>query len=292
MELRHLRYFVAVAEELNFSRAAQRLHIAQPPLSQQIRDLEEELGVTLFERTKRRVELTVPGQIFLDKARQAIEQVEQAVAAVQRASRGELGRLSIGFNSSATYSVLPAILRAFRKYCPDVTLDLQELTTHQQLVLLHQRHIDAGILYLPIKTEALNVISVLKETMVIAMPETHLLAALSQVSIQSLNQDLFIMPPPILGAGLYSQIMQFFQQTGFSPTIVQQATQLQTIISLVAGGVGVALVPTSMQNLQRSGVVYRTLQELTPEVEVALAWRQHDPSPVLQKFVEAVHESV
>lgn len=292
MELRHLRYFVAVAEELNFSRAAQRLHIAQPPLSQQIRDLEEELGVTLFERTKRRVELTVPGEIFLDKVRQAIEQVEQAVAAVQRASRGELGRLSIGFNSSATYSILPAFLRAFRERCPDAELDLQELTTHQQLVRLHQRQIDVGILYLPIETEALNVMSVLKEVMVVAIPETHPLAALSQVSIRLLNRDLFIVPPPVLGGGLHSQIMQFFQQTGFSPTIAQQATQLQTIISLVAGGVGVALVPASMQNLQRSGVVYRSLQELTPEVEIALAWRQHDHSPVLCKFIEAVHEIV
>jgi len=292
MELRHLHYFIAVAEELHFSRAAERLHIAQPPLSQQIRDLEAELGVTLFERTKRRVELTAPGQVFLEKVRQAIQHIEQAVEAAQRASRGEIGRLSIGFNSSATYSVLPTLLRKFRESCPEVELDLHELTTHQQLVRLNQHQIDAGILYLPIEGEALNVVSVLKEMMVVAMPETHPLAALSQVSIRALSRELFIIPPHRLGGGLYRQIMQFFQQTTFSPTIVQEATQLQTIISLVAGGVGVALVPASLQNLQRAGVVYRYLQEQTPEVEIAVAWRQHDGSPVLQKFIDSVREMV
>ncbi len=292
MELRHLHYFIAVAEELHFSRAAERLHIAQPPLSQQIRDLEAELGVTLFERTKRRVELTAPGQVFLEKVRQAIQHIEQAVEAAQRASRGEIGRLSIGFNSSATYSVLPTLLRKFRESCPEVELDLHELTTHQQLVRLNQHQIDAGILYLPIEGEALNVVSVLKEMMVVAMPETHPLAALSQVSIRALSRELFIIPPHRLGGGLYRQIMQFFQQTRFSPTIVQEATQLQTIISLVAGGVGVALVPASLQNLQRAGVVYRYLQEPTPEVEIAVAWRQHDGSPVLQKFIDSVREMV
>ena len=136
MELRHLRYFVAVAEELNFSRAAERLHIAQPPLSKQIRDLEAELGVVLFNRTKRRVELTDPGQVFLEKVHQSIQSIEQAVEAVQRASRGEIGRLSVGFNSSATYSVLPQILRGFRERYPQVELYLHELTTSQTRVSL------------------------------------------------------------------------------------------------------------------------------------------------------------
>lgn len=292
MELRHLRYFVAVAEELNFSRAAVRLHIAQPPLSQQIRDLEAEMGVTLFERTKRRVELTAPGQVFLEKVHQALQHVEQAVDAAQRANRGEIGRLSVGFNSSATYSVLPTLLQAFRERCPEVELDLHELTTHQQLMHLHHYQIDAGILYLPLESDDLNVVSVLKERMVVAMPQTHPLAAFAQVSIRAFSRELFILPPPRLGSGLYSQIVQFFQQTGFSPTVVQEATQLQTIVSLVAGGVGVALVPASLQNLQRSGVVYRSLEEPTPELEIAVAWRQHDDSPVLQKFIDSVREVV
>ena len=293
MELRHLRYFVAVAEELNFSRAAERLHIAQPPLSQQIRDLEAELGVVLFNRTKRRVELTAPGQVFLEKVHQSIQSIEQAVEAVQRASRGEIGRLSVGFNSSATYSVLPQILRGFRERYPQVELYLHELTTSQQLECLHQHQIDAGILYLPIESSALKVVSILKERLVVAMPESHPLAVSSQLSIRALSREPFIIPPHRLGGGLYSKIMQFFQQSGFNPIVVQEAMQLQTMISLVAGEVGVALVPASLQNLQRAGVVYRYLQELTPEVEIAIAWRQRDDgSPVLQKFIDAVRELV
>jgi DNA-binding transcriptional LysR family regulator len=292
MELRHLRYFMAVAEELNFSRAAERLHIAQPPLSQQIRDLETEIGVVLFDRTKRRVELTAAGLVFVEKVRQALGQIEQAVAAAQRASRGEIGRLSLGFNSSATYSVLPTLLNAFRARCPEVVLDLHELTTQQQLVHLQQQQIDAGILYLPIELEELAAISVLKEGMAIAIPETHPLATRDRVSIRAFSRELFILPPSRLGSGLYNQIMQFFQQTGFSPIAVQEATQLQTSISLVAGGVGVALVPASLHNLQRAGVVYRSLLEPTPEIEIGVVWRKGERSPVLQKFIASVREVV
>jgi DNA-binding transcriptional LysR family regulator len=287
MELRHLRYFIAVAEELNFSRAAERLHIAQPPLSQQIRDLETQMGVTLFDRTKRRVELTAAGQVFLEKVTQVLGQIEQAVEMAQRASRGEIGRLSLGFNSSATYSVLPTLLNAFRERCPEVILDLHEMTTQQQILHLQQQQIDAGILYLPIELEELEVISVLKEGMAIAIPASHPLATSERVSIRAFDRELFILPPARLGSGLYNQIMQFFQQTEFSPIAVQEAIQLQTSISLVAGGVGVALVPAALQNLQRSGVVYRSLVEPTPEIEIGIAWRKGDRAPILQKFIES-----
>ncbi|MES1022084.1 LysR substrate-binding domain-containing protein [Gloeocapsa sp. BRSZ] len=290
MELRHLRYFITVAEELNFSRAAERLHIAQPPLSQQIRDLEVELGVQLFERTKRRVELTTPGKVFLEKSRLVLQQVDQAIIAVQKASRGEIGRLVIGFNSSATYSVLPQILRIFCEHCPDIELDLQELTTRQQCDRLHHNQIDVGILYLPIESHILSTTTVLQESLVVAIAETHALAALPELSLKALSHEPFIIPPHHLGGGLYNQILRFFQQTNFMPNVVQEATQLQTTISLVAGGVGVALVPASLQNLQRPGVVYKMLQEPTPELEIAVAWRQQDSSPVLQKFVNTVQE--
>ena len=292
MELRHLRYFMAVAEELNFSRAAEQLHIAQPPLSQQIRDLEAEIGVRLFDRTKRRVELTAAGRVFLAKVTQILAQIDRAVEAAQRASRGEIGRLSLGFNSSATYSVLPNLLNAFRERCPEVVLDLHELTTQQQILHLQQQQIDAGILYLPIDLEELEIVSVLKEGMAIAIPETHPLATRDRVSIQAFNRELFILPPALLGSGLYNQITQFFQQTGFSPIAVQEATQLQTSISLVAGGVGVALVPASLQNLQRAGVIYRSLVEPTPEIEIGIAWRKQERSPILQNFIESVREVV
>lgn len=290
MELRHLYYFIAVAEELHFSRAAERLHIAQPPLSQQIRDLETELGLKLFERTKRRVELTAAGQVFLEEARRALQQVDWAVKAAQRASRGDIGRLVVGFNSSATYSVLPRILQVFRARCPDVELVLQELTTSQQLESLHHSKIDVGLLYLYVDDSELHFLSVLKEPLLVAIADSHLLVNQPQISIHALGHEPFILPPRDIGAGLYSQIISFFQQTGFTPKVLQEAILLQTAISLVAGGFGVALVPASLQNLQRTGVAYKPLQEPTPEIEISLAWRRDDSSPVLQKFLNSVRE--
>ena len=291
MELRHLRYFIAVADELHFSRAAERLHIAQPPLSQQIRDLEEELGVRLFDRSKRRVALTTAGQAFLEEALQALQHVDKAVKAAQRASRGDIGRLIVGLNSSATYSVLPRILRVFREHCSDVELVLHELTTSQQLESLHHSKIDMGLLYLPVDSDDLCFLSVLKEPLLIAIPDTHPLTSQPQVSIHALGRDPFILPAPNLGSGLYSKIVSFFQQTSFAPAVEQEANRLQTIISLVAGGIGVALVPASLENLHTRGVAYKPLQELTPEIEIALTWRRNDTSPILQKFLNSVRET-
>lgn len=288
MELRHLRYFVTVAQELNFSRAAERLHIAQPPLSQQIRYLEQELGVQLFQRTKRRVELTEAGVVFLEEVQKVFAQVNQAVRTAQRASRGEIGRLVIGFNSSATYSVLPALLRKFQSTNPDVELVLHELTTSQQLEKLHHNQIDLGLLYLPVDESQLSVMPVLKEPLMVALPETHFLVNQPQVSMHELSDEPFILPPHHSGAGLYGQIMTFFQQISFRPKVAQSATLLQTAVSLVAGGVGVALVPASLQNLQRTGVVYKAISEPTPQVEIAVVWRQHDLSQVLQRFLNIV----
>ena len=288
MELRHLRYFLTVAEELNFSRAAEKLHMAQPPLSQQIRNLETELGVQLFQRTKRRVELTEAGMVFLEEVRKLFAQVDQAVRSAQRASRGEVGRLVIGFNSSATYSVLPNLLRQFRERFPDVELVLHELTTSQQLEKLECNQIDLGLLYLPINKSNLRVMPVWQESLLVALPETHVLANRPLVSIQELIDEPFILPSPQLGAGLYVQIMDFFRQFSFHPKVFQSATLLQTAVSLVVGELGVALVPASLQNWQRTGVVYKTLAEPTPEVKIAIVWRQDDSSEVLQQFLQLV----
>lgn len=288
MELRHLRYFVTVAEELNFSRAAERLHVAQPPLSKQIRDLEEELGVQLFQRTKRRVKLTDAGVVFLEEVNKVFTQVNQAVRTAQQASRGEIGRLVIGFNSSATYSVLPDLLHKFQQHCPDVKLVLHELTTSQQLDKLYRNQIDLGILYLPVDESKLSVMPILKEPLMVALPETHFLANQPQVSMYELIDEPFILPAHHLGAGLYAQIMVFFQQISFHPKVTQSATLLQTAVSLVAGSVGVALVPASLQNLQRTGVVYKAIAEPAPELEIAVVWRQHEPSQVVQRFLSIV----
>lgn len=290
MELRHLRYFVTVAEELHFGRAAQRLQIAQPPLSQQIRQLEEELGVQLFHRTKRSVQLTEAGQLFLEEACQILTRAEQAIQIVQRADRGETGRLTLGFVGSATYSVLPVVLKVFRRRFPEVLLSLHEMTTTQQVQALHEDRIHLGFVRPPIYEQELMIESILKEPFVAVLPEFHRLANETQISLRSLANDPFILFPRYLGSGFYDQIVNMCQQVGFQPQVAQEAIQMQTIISLVAAELGVALVPASVQNLQRVGVVYKALAESTSQVELAMVWRPDKISSVLQKFLEVTRQ--
>jgi DNA-binding transcriptional LysR family regulator len=290
MELRHLRYFVTVAEELHFGRAAQRLQIAQPPLSQQIRQLEEELGVQLFHRTKRSVQLTEAGQLFLEEASQILTRAEQAIQIVQRADRGETGRLTLGFVGSATYSVLPVVLKVFRRRFPEVLVSLYEMTTTQQVQALHEDRIHLGFVRPPIYEQELMIESILKEPFVAVLPEFHRLANETQISLLTLANDPFILFPRYLGSGFYDQIVNMCQQVGFQPQVAQEAIQMQTIISLVAAELGVALVPASVQNLQRVGVVYKALAESTSQVELAMVWRPDKISSVLQKFLEVTRQ--
>jgi DNA-binding transcriptional LysR family regulator len=189
MELRHLHYFIAVAEELHFSRAAERLCISQPPLSQQIRDLEEELGVKLFERTKRHVHLTEAGKVFLDRSYLLLAQLEQAIAATQRIGRGEVGQLAIGFVDSAMYTSLPEMLKGFREQFPAVELRLQEMTTAQQIQALYDKQIDVGIVRSAISEPSLSVECLLPESLVLALPENHPLSAQTQVSLSALADE-------------------------------------------------------------------------------------------------------
>lgn len=291
MELRHLHYFIAVAEELHFSRAAERLHISQPPLSQQIRSLEDELGVKLFERTKRHVHLTEAGKVFLERSYLVLAQLEQAIEVTQRIGRGEVGRLAIGFVDSATYTLLPDILRVFREQFPAVELRLHELTTAQQIQALHHKQIDVGVVRSAIIEPGLSTECVLQESLVLALPQTHLLSVHLKVSLSSLADESFILFPAKLGPIFYEQIMDLCQQAGFRPKVAQEATQMQTIVGLVAAGMGIAFVPASMQNFHRSGVIYRPLQEQTPETGLYLAWRQHDSSPVIRAFLSLAQKT-
>jgi DNA-binding transcriptional LysR family regulator len=289
MELRHLHYFIAVAEELNFSRAAERLHIAQPPLSQQIRQLEAELGFELFHRTKRKVRLTAAGMVFFEEVQKILQQLEKAIQIGRQTSRGEVGQLAIGFASSAAHNVLPEILQAFRTEFPNVTLQLRELTTDQQLQWLEQGRIDIGFVRPPVLGDNLKHEVIFEEPLILALPETHSLCSQERVSLRSLCQTPFILFPRDLAPGLYDPIISLCLQAGFSPILAQEATQMQTIVSLVAAEMGVAIVPASMQNLQRSGVVYKLLQETTPMVAIALIWR-HSPSPTVERFLQVARQ--
>lgn len=288
MELRHLRYFVTVAEELHFGRAAERLHIAQPPLSQQIRQLENELGFELFHRTKRKVELSEAGEVFLVEVRQIFRQLEQAIFLGRQVSRGEIGQLVIGFVSSAAYNILPDFLLHFRHNNPNINLELHELTTDEQLRWLNSGRIDVGFVRPPVDENTYESKIVFQESLAIALPENHPLANQDKVSLQSLKNESFILFPRFLAPGLYDLIISFCQQFGFSPKVAQEAIQMQTIVSLVAAEIGVAIVPDSLQNLRRTGVVYKSFVEETPQVSIAMIWKKDDNSVVLDRFLEMI----
>ena len=283
MELRHLRYFLAVADTLNFSRAAARLNMAQPPLSQQIQVLEKELGVTLFERSRRPLQLTYAGKAFLPEVQAVMAQVDRASRIAQQANRGEVGQLAIGFNSAAMQTVLPTILKTFREQFPLVNLTLCELDSQLQLKQLSDNQIDCGFLHSQ-QREHLHYQVLLKESLVVALPEDHPLIDQQIIDLKQLANESFILPPPTMGQSFYHQVINLCETHGFTPNIIQEARLLQTVLGLVVSGMGIALVPVSMQNLQRTGVVYRNLHH-TFELETLLVWKQDSPSPVLEHFL-------
>jgi DNA-binding transcriptional LysR family regulator len=291
MELRHLRYFVAVATELHFGRAAKLLHISQPPLSTQIRALEDELGVRLLHRTRRQVSMTHAGKAFLQDARQILARAEQAILTARRAARGEIGELVVGFISVADYNLLPLVLREFRRRYPLVTLSLRELTTDAQIAELLEGRIDVGFLLPPVSESTIESVPILREPLIAAIPEHHQLAKIpGAIPLASLSSAPFIMTPRHMAPGLHDDIVSFCHSAGFSPQVIQEAVQMQTVISLVSADMGVALIPESLQNLQRTGVVYKRLKEKSPLTEIRLAWRAGDDLPALNLFVQLARE--
>ncbi len=289
VELRHLRYFVSVAQTLHFGRAAEQLGITQPVLSDQIRRLETLLGVQLLHRTKRVVQLTEPGRIFLTDAMRLLAQTDAAIATVQRAAQGEIGKLAIGYTGPALYTVLPEIVRTFRDRYPDVELTLREICTPDQEAALLADAIQIGFLHPPIDTP-LKLQEVLQESMVVALPEHHPLAAQITVSIKDLAQEPFILFPRSVGPYLYSRILSLCAEAGFSPKVVQEVTPQPTMIGLVAAGIGIAFVSASLQSIHRPGVVYRELQEEAPSLRLAIAWQEEVRSATLQNFLEVVNK--
>jgi DNA-binding transcriptional LysR family regulator len=294
MELRRLRYFVAVAEELSFNRAAQRLHISQPPLSNQIKRLEEELGVRLFDRSSRGVQMTDAGELLLEEARRIFVQVDQTVRTVQHVGYGEVGHLTLGFVPSASNEVLPPILRTFRDRYPEVDLFLREMRPDRVVHQLHNKQIDVGFLYLPLEDAALSIECVSREPLVLALAETHPLASEPQLDLRALADEPFVLPARYQRMpGLYGQVTETCRQAGFVPNAVQKDVWLmQTIVGLVAGGIGVALVPASLRNLHRKGVVYKSVYGLSPTVELGAIWRRDDRNAVLDSFLRVVRDDL
>ena len=286
MELRHLRYFVAVAEELHFRRAAERLHISQPPLSQQIRGLEEEIGVQLLTRDRRGVALTAPGKAFLAEARIVLGAADHAVETARRVGRGELGDLSVGFVGSTMYGRVPEFLLAFRQERPGVRLRLQEMTSGAQIAALAAREIDIGFLRPPIAAEGITVEILFEEPLVVALPADHRLAAGRRVDVRRLAEDAIVSLSPEYAPGVYAATEGTLADAGVVPHVVQTVTELQTAVGLVAAGLGVTFVPASLMTLNRTGVVYRPLHPKARTVRFAVAYRAADRPPVVRAFLD------
>lgn len=291
MDMRRLRYFVVVAEEQNFSRAAERLHMAQPPLSDQIKRLEQALGVVLFDRSSRGARLTKAGELLLVEARRLLVQADQTAALVRRAGQGEVGRLTLGFVPSASNSVLPPVLSRFRERYPDVQLYLQEMNPDWLVAGLHEGRIDVSFFYLPFQDRALAHEPVSREPLVVALPASHAMASEDEIDLSDLADQPFVLPARYRMLGLYGQVVSACRDAGFEPEAVQKEVWLmQTIVALVAGGLGVALVPASLQNLSRAGVVYRPVRDLSPTVEMGVVWRRDERNPVVATFLKVVNE--
>lgn len=292
MELRHLRYFVAVAEEMNFGRAAERLRISQPSLSQQVRDLERELGVELFDRSRRRIELTHAGGLFLKEARLALSQAEQAARTARRAHRGEIGKLSVGFVGSAAYEVLPKVLRAFRERYAQVELELRTMHTSQQLEAFEEGLIQVGFLRPPVG-ESLAARPVLREPLVAALPVDHPLAGRGRVYLSGLAEEGFILWPRSSGPAAHDRVVGLCRRAGFSPNVVQESAELQTVAGLVAGGLGVALLIGKPEHLLRHRRVnYKVVGDPETTWELAAAWRSEERSPVVRAFIEVMEQAL
>ena len=272
-DLWQLRYFTAVAEHLHFGRAAQALHISQPPLSRAIRALEERLGVALFVRSRRRVELTPEGARLLEHARRAVDQLERAVAELRGMASGERGRLRIGFVSLADFGVLPGLLRAFKASHPGVELALREMLSPEQGAALAAGALDFGLLLPPVEG-ALEHVVVQRERFVAALPSRHpLAAARGRIAMRALADERFVMVPREIAPGLYDIVSGLAARAGFALNVAQEAIQMQTVVSLVSSGLGAAIVPASLANLGRRGVVYRAIADRHPTLELWLAWR-------------------
>jgi DNA-binding transcriptional LysR family regulator len=293
IELRLWRQFVAVAEELHFGRAALRLHMTQPPLTQAIAQLEKLLSQRLFDRTKRSVRLTATGEALLAPARDLLARAAALPEQARAAATGEAGRLRLAFVSTAGFSLLPSWVRTFRESCPRVQLDLLEATGDMQLQAFERHDIDAGvILHSPdFAPPGLARRLIAREPLVLALAERHPLADRSRLSLGEVLEQPLVMFPRRIVPSLYDAIFAMYHAAAQSPQVAQEAIQMQTIVNLVSAGLGVAWVPESVQQFQRPGVVYRTVADKknrVPVCETSLVWPAALANPCVQRFVACV----
>ncbi len=292
MDLRHLRYFIAVAEELHFTKAAERLHIAQPPLSKQIRQLEAEMGVTLLQRTNRHIELTDAGRVFLEKAKQILLATSSAVTETQRTQRGEIGKLAVGFFEHTSYTLLPPILRAYRQRYPTVDVQLRWFPVIEQVNALERGDVDISFIRPVAKFDDIASETLLKERFVLALPSDHRLASADAVNLKDCAEERFIVYTQRLAPDFYAMISRLCAVAGFVPQIALEVGQVYTTLGLVSSGAGIAFVPESVQRVRFENVTYKPLKGRQPKIEVLLAWKQSNPSTLVTAFVETAKRAV
>ena len=290
LELRQLRVFLAVATELHFSRAAARLHVSQPALSQQIRALEKTLGAALFDRSSRATELTPAGRVLLDAAPRVLYEAERAQSLVTQAAHGAVGRLVVGSVGTALASITPRILRSVRATFPDLQLEVSQQDTSAQLVALVDGRIDVGLVRAASPTEAVAIEQLVAEPLLAALPHDHPRAVDDEIDPASLADEPFVLWPRALGAAFFDLITSYCRDHGFSPRIVAEGADIETQLGLVAAGLGVSLQPSYYANLRPPGVVFRPLAGEVPTVALQVAWRRADRSPAVAHFVDAARE--
>ena len=288
MELRHLRYFLAAAEELNFTRAARRLHIAQPPLTQQIKALEAEMGVALFDRSAYRIALTDAGRTFAAEAARILGDVRGAVLAAKRAARGAAGHVRVGFTESASFNPrVPATFRSFRSRHPDIQVSLEERPSTELAAALRDCRLDTAFVRPPLKmNDGLTFLPLEEEDMLVALPGGHPLARRSSLELRELANEAFILYPRSARPGLADAIVAACERAGFSPKVEQYAPQLSSTVNLVAASLGIAIVPKCMQQLQPHAITYVPLRGGGLKAPLGIAHRTGETSPAVLDFIE------
>jgi DNA-binding transcriptional LysR family regulator len=291
VELRHLRYFVAVAESLHFGQAASKLRIAQPSLSHQIRQLETELQTMLLRRTKRRVELTEAGLLFLDQARDILARADRAAVVARRVGRGDVPRLRVGVGFCMDQSDVAAAIGVYNATHADVHVELKTMSVPAQLSALHAGSLDIGFVRPPISDPALRSEVIVREPLVVALPPKHRLAAKSRISLSALVNEAFVLPPRDVVPVFHDAVLRLCREAGFVPHAPHEADHLQMIVAMVGSGAGVGLVPVGARKFTQHRVVYRPLDPAPDDLEISIAWRKADESPTISAFVTEVRRA-
>ena len=287
MELRHLRYFCVLAEQLHFTKAALLLNVAQPALSHQIKQLEDELGTQLVERTNRRVRLTEAGEVFLTRAARILEQIDQAARETSRVGQGDAGSLTIGVVSTAVCSVLPELLRSFRRESPNIAIDIREMEPGEQVEALRKETIDIGLLFLSIQDPAFDSVVVARERLIVALPTGHSAASVEKVRLRDLETETFLIPRQQPVPGFHELVLDTLHSGGIEEPRLQPTRLLQTAVFLASGQLGVALVPESFrQHLRVRGCVYRDLAGSPSYADLIGLWRCNNVPPALRRFIQ------